>query len=78
MLTLGTPNIVELEEVENFLGCTGRGELVIKKSSSPHKFVLFDPKSLDEKNIGIGDLTPETYTANLMESLVLLNEPKLY
>nr|XP_023927129.1 putative F-box protein At1g47790 [Quercus suber] len=73
-----TTNIVELEEVDNFFGCTGRGELVIKKSSSPHKLILFDPKSLDEKNIGIGDLTPETYTANLMESLVLLNEPKLY
>ena len=73
-----TPNIVELEEIENFFGCTGRGELMIKKSSSPHKLILFDPKSLGEKNIGIGDLTPETYTASLMESLVLLNEPKLY
>ncbi|XP_075637224.1 F-box/kelch-repeat protein At3g06240-like [Castanea sativa] len=73
-----TTNIVELEEVENFFGCTGRGELLIKKSSSPHELILFDPKSLDEKNIGIGDLRPETYTANLMESLVLLNEPKLH
>ncbi|XP_050245367.1 F-box/kelch-repeat protein At3g23880-like [Quercus robur] len=68
-----TPNIVDLKDVKNFFGCMSSGELVIRKSS-PHKLILFDPKSPDEKSIGIGDLAPEIYTANLMESLVFLNE----
>ena len=68
------PNIVDLKDVENFFGCTCSGELAIAKSSSPHDLILFDPKSLDEKSIGIRGLAPQIYTANLMESLVLFNE----
>ena len=69
---------VPLSGVEGFLGCTGSGELVIKKSGN--QVFLFDPENQNEKDLGIQNLTPEenlyplVFTANLIESLVLLNE----
>ena len=69
---------VPLSGVEDFLGCTGSGELVIKKSGN--QVFLFDPENQNEKDFGIQNLTPVehldplVFTANLRESLVLLNE----
>ncbi|KAK4595088.1 hypothetical protein RGQ29_018731 [Quercus rubra] len=67
---------VPLSGVEDFLGCTGSGELVIKKSGN--QVFLFDPENQNEKDFGIQNLTPVehldplVFTANLIESLVLL------
>ena len=69
---------VPLSGVEDFLGCTGSGELVIRKSGN--QVFLFDPENQNEKDLGIQNLTPDedldplVFTANLRESLVLLNE----
>ncbi|KAL0009573.1 hypothetical protein SO802_011075 [Lithocarpus litseifolius] len=69
---------VPLSGVKDFLGCTGSGELVITKSGN--QVFLFDPENQNEKDIGIQNLTPVkdlsalVFTANLIESLVLLNE----
>ena len=69
---------VPLSGVEDFLGCTGSGELVIKKSGN--QVFLFDPENQNEKDLGIQNLTPVesldplVFTAYLIESLVLLNE----
>ena len=68
-----TEKIVPLENVRQFFGCTGSGELVITKSIVPVQLFSFDPKSLDKNNLGIQDPLPEAYTANFIESLVLLN-----
>ena len=68
-----TEKTVPLENVRQFFGCTGSGELVITKSIVPVQLFSFDPKSLDKNNLGIQDPMPEAYTANFIESLVLLN-----
>lgn len=67
-----TERTLQLEDVENFFGCTGRGELVIKKSSIPNQLFLFHPVTQVENNIDIGDLAPVIYTPKLIESLILL------
>ena len=67
-----TEHVVPVENVSQFFGCTGSGELVITKSIVPHQLFSFDPESRDENNLGILDPTPEAYIANFMESLVLL------
>ena len=77
-----TPTLsVPLSGVEDFLGCTGSGELVIMKSGN--QVFSFDPENQNENDVGIQNLTPlevlsplkpQFYTANLIESLVLLNE----
>ena len=55
------------QDVGKFFGCTGSGELVFS----------CDLKILNKNNLGIEDLEPKFYTADLMdlmESLVLLKE----
>lgn len=71
-----TERTLQLEDVENFFGCTGSGELVIKKSSIPNQLFLFNPVTQGENNIDIGDLAPVIYTPKLIESLILLKELK--
>ncbi|KAK7845746.1 putative f-box protein [Quercus suber] len=68
-----TPTIsVPLPGVRNFLGCTSSGELVIMKSDN--QVFSFDPVSQNENGYGILNFTEVVYTANLLESLLLLNE----
>ncbi|KAK7853186.1 f-box/kelch-repeat protein [Quercus suber] len=68
-----TPTIsVPLPGVKNFLGCTSSGELVITKSDN--QIFSFDLESQNENGYGILDFTEVVYTANLLESLLLLNE----
>ncbi|KAL0009560.1 hypothetical protein SO802_011062 [Lithocarpus litseifolius] len=77
-----TPTLsVPLSGVADFLGCTGSGELVIMKSGN--QVFSFDPENQNENDLGIQNLTPleilpplkpRFYTANLIESLVLLDE----
>ena len=67
-----TGRTLQLEGVENFFGCTGSGELVIKKSSMPNQLFLFHPVTQVEKTINIGDLAPVIYTPKFIESLILL------
>ena len=54
----------------NFCGCTDNGELLY---SNDTKLVSLDPDSLNENIIAIEDVIWEGYTANSMESLVLLD-----
>ena len=54
----------------NFCGCTDNGELLYINDT---KLVSLDPDSLNENIIAIEDVIWEGYTANSMESLVLLD-----
>ena len=68
-----TPTIfVPLPSVKNFLGCRSSGELVIMNSDN--QVFSFDPVSQNENGYGILNFTKVFYTANLLESLLLLNE----
>ena len=54
----------------NFCGCTDIDELLYNNDT---KLVSLDPESLNENIIAIEDVEWEGYTANSMESLVLLD-----
>uniref|UniRef100_A0A2N9HL07 F-box domain-containing protein n=1 Tax=Fagus sylvatica TaxID=28930 RepID=A0A2N9HL07_FAGSY len=54
----------------NFCGCTDNGELLYINDT---KLVSLDPDSLNENIIAIEEVIWEGYTANSMESLVLLD-----
>ena len=59
--------IVRVDWVRCFYGCTDNGELLIEKAD---ELVSFDPESLNENILAIEAID---YTANSMESLVLLD-----
>ena len=77
-----TKRSIPVSGVDKFFGCTVNGEFLITKyspygflSCDPKRIILLDPESLNEKKIlGIPGNADVTYTANLMENLVLLNE----
>jgi F-box interacting protein len=65
---------VPLDSVKNFFGCTDSGEhLVYIKDRG---LVSYDPVSRNENNLGIQSPAWVSYTADLMENLVLLNQVK--
>jgi F-box interacting protein len=66
-----TKKVVKLENVTGFFGCSSSGELMITKYYDPVLTFSFDPESRKENELGFE--VPEAYTANFMESLVLLN-----
>jgi F-box interacting protein len=67
---------VPLNSFENFFGCTDSGELLFNRID--RGFVSYDPESLNENNLGIQSPSWLTYTADLMENLVLLNQVKCH
>ena len=78
-----TKRHIPIKGIDVFFGCTVNGEFLITKyspygrflSCDPKRIILPDPESLNEKKIlGIPGSAGVTYTANLMENLVLLNE----
>ena len=78
-----TKRHIPITGIDIFFGCTVNGEFLITKyspygrflSCDPKRIILLDPESLNEKKIlGIPGNADVTYTANLMENLVLLNE----
>ena len=64
--------IVRVDWVRCFYGCTDNGELLIEKAD---ELVSFDPESLNENVLAIEatDWMGYDYTANSMDSLVLLD-----
>ena len=60
---------VPLDSVKNFFGCTDSGELLV--DIKDRGLVSYDPVSLNENNLGIQSPSWLTYTADLMENLVL-------
>uniref|UniRef100_A0A2N9EDU1 Uncharacterized protein n=1 Tax=Fagus sylvatica TaxID=28930 RepID=A0A2N9EDU1_FAGSY len=58
-----------------FFGCTDSGELLI--DTYGRGFVSYDPESLNENNLGIQSPSWLTYTADLMENLVLPESGKM-
>uniref|UniRef100_A0A2N9EFR3 F-box domain-containing protein n=1 Tax=Fagus sylvatica TaxID=28930 RepID=A0A2N9EFR3_FAGSY len=62
-----TKRCVRVDWVRCFYGCTDNGELLIEKAD---ELVSFDPESLNENILAIEAID---YTANSMESLVLLD-----
>ncbi|KAL4607526.1 hypothetical protein ACB092_09G181200 [Castanea dentata] len=68
-----TKQIVPLGDVTSFFDCTKSGELLITAEIYPVQIYSFDPESLNVNYLS-RDYEPKAYTANLMESLVLLNE----
>jgi F-box interacting protein len=63
-----------LDSVKNFFGWTDSGELLV--DIKDRGLVSYDPVSLNENNLGIQSLRWVSYTADLMENLVLLNQVK--
>uniref|UniRef100_A0A2N9GGA6 F-box associated beta-propeller type 1 domain-containing protein n=1 Tax=Fagus sylvatica TaxID=28930 RepID=A0A2N9GGA6_FAGSY len=66
-----TKKAVSMDWIDNFYGCTDNGELLIQNATG---LVLFDPESLNENVLAIDDFNWVDYTANSMESLVLVND----
>ena len=64
--------LMALEEVEHFFGCTINGELLIEKYGHTQS-LAFDPESLNEEILRIPEPACMIYTANFVESLVLLD-----
>ena len=67
---------VPLDSLRMFFGCTDSGELLINRIG--RGFVSYDPESLNENNLGIQSPPWLSYTADLMENLVLLNQVKCH
>jgi F-box interacting protein len=63
-------------DFENFFGCTDSGELLV--DIKDRGLVSYDPVSLNENNLGIQSPRWVSYTADLMENLVLLNQVKCH
>ena len=68
-----TKTCVATDWVREFYGCIDNGELLIKTT----RLVSFDPECLKENVLAIEDAKWVGYTANSMESLVLLDEISL-
>jgi F-box interacting protein len=66
-----TKKSVSMDWVHNIYGCTNNGELLMQNATG---LVLFDPESLNENVLAIEGVNLVDYTANSMESLVLLND----
>ncbi|XP_050245421.1 F-box/kelch-repeat protein At3g23880-like isoform X1 [Quercus robur] len=64
--------MVAMGEVERPFGCTINGELLIEKYG-PTQSLAFDPDSLNEEILRIPEAACMIYTANFVESLVLLD-----
>ena len=74
-----TKKSIPIDLVRRFFCCTDSGELLI--DTSDRGVILYDPESLHENNLGIQTHNLKiqsppwlTYTADLMESLVLLDQ----
>uniref|UniRef100_A0A2N9HZK4 F-box domain-containing protein n=1 Tax=Fagus sylvatica TaxID=28930 RepID=A0A2N9HZK4_FAGSY len=67
-----TTKTVPLDFTQGFFGCTDSGELLIQFFESPP--ISFDPENLNEYLLGIEAPHWLSYTAYLMESLVLLDQ----
>jgi F-box interacting protein len=67
---------VPLDSVELFYGCTDSGEHLV--DIKDRGLVSFDPVSRNENNLGIQNPAWGSYTADLMENLVLLNQVKCH
>jgi F-box interacting protein len=61
---------------QHFIGCTDSGELLIHTSNKG--LVSYDPESLNENYLGIHRSLWLRYTADLKESLVLLDQVKCH
>ena len=59
--------------VDYFFGCTDDGELLIKNDTGP---VSIDPESQNQNILAIEDADWMGFTANSMESLILLDGGK--
>uniref|UniRef100_A0A2N9FFS0 F-box associated beta-propeller type 3 domain-containing protein n=1 Tax=Fagus sylvatica TaxID=28930 RepID=A0A2N9FFS0_FAGSY len=66
---------VPLDSVKNFFGWTDSGELLV--DIKDRGLISYDPVSLNENNLGIQSPRWVSYTADLMENLVLLNQRNL-
>ncbi|KAK7845836.1 f-box protein [Quercus suber] len=60
-------------EFVNFYGCTDNGELFIKNAT---RLISFDPESQKQNILAIEDADWVGFTANSMESLILLDGGK--
>ncbi|KAK7860809.1 f-box protein [Quercus suber] len=60
--------------VVNFYGCTDNGELLIKSAT---RLISFDPESQKQNILAIEDADWVGFTANSMESLILLDGRKV-
>ena len=67
---------VPLDSVKNFFGCTDSGEHLV--DIKDRGLVSYDPVSRNENNLGIQSPAWFSYTADLMENLVLLNQVKCH
>ncbi|KAM3690879.1 hypothetical protein ACJW31_09G153000 [Castanea mollissima] len=67
-----TKRCVPMGELGHFYGCTINGELLIEKYGD-HQTLAFDPESLNEEIHRIPRPEWMIYTANFVESLVLLD-----
>uniref|UniRef100_A0A2N9ECY2 F-box associated beta-propeller type 1 domain-containing protein n=1 Tax=Fagus sylvatica TaxID=28930 RepID=A0A2N9ECY2_FAGSY len=67
-----TKIIVPVDSAEWFWGCTDSGELLL--NTFERGLVSYDLESLNENNFGIQNSPWLSYTADLMESLVLLDQ----
>ena len=69
-----TKKSVPMEINANLIGCSVNGELLIEQTShSGVHIISFDSESLNEENLGIPQTRDVIYTADFVESLVLLN-----
>ena len=71
-----TKIIVTVEFVKSFFGCNDSGELLIYTYN--RDLVSYDPESLNKNNLGIQSPQWLSYTADLMENLVLLDQVKCH
>ena len=67
-----TKKSVPMSTISRFFGCTINGELLIEKYD-PFQSFSFDPESLKEEILNIPKPGCMIYTANFVESLVLLD-----
>jgi F-box interacting protein len=67
---------VPINFVQKLFGCTDNGELLINTTN--RGLVSYDPESLNENYLGIQSSPWLSYTAGLIESLVLLDQVKCH
>ena len=67
---------VPIDFFQELFGCTDSGELLI--DTTDRGLVSYDPESLNENYLGIQTSPWLSYTAGLMESLVLLDQVKCH
>jgi hypothetical protein len=67
---------VPIDFFQELFGCTDSGELLI--DTTDRGLVSYDPESLNENYLGIQSSPWLSYTAGLMESLVLLDQVKCH